>query len=106
MTFSSPADLVKLKHVATINDEALGEDTDPDHEIRYVDISNVDSSGRFREIPSYRFGQAPSRARRRVRHGDVMISTVRTYLQAIAQVRHPPEESDRIHGVCHSPSPA
>lgn len=88
---TSAADLVKLKHVTTINDEALGDDTDPDHEIRYVDISNVDSSGRIREIASYRFDQAPSRARRRVRHGDVMISTVRTYLQAIAQVRHPPE---------------
>jgi type I restriction enzyme, S subunit len=79
----------KLKYIATINDEALGEDTDPDFELRYLDISNVDSSGAIGEAAIYRFEDAPSRARRRVRDGDVIVSTVRTYLQAIAQVREP-----------------
>ena len=32
------------------------------------------------------FAQAPSRARRKVRRGDILISTVRTYLRAIAKV--------------------
>lgn len=81
----------KLKHVATINDEALGEDTPADFEMQYVDISNVDSSGRISNLATFRFEEAPSRARRRVRDGDVIISTVRTYLQAIAQVRNPPD---------------
>ena len=81
----------KLKYVATINDETLGEDTDPDFEIQYVDISNVDSSGSIVETIAYRFEDAPSRARRRIRDGDVIISTVRTYLQAITQVQSPPE---------------
>ncbi len=81
----------KLKYVATINDETLGEDTDPDLEIQYVDISNVDSSGSIVETIAYRFEDAPSRARRRIRDGDVIISTVRTYLQAITQVQSPPE---------------
>ena len=81
----------KLKYVSTINDETLGEDTEADFEIQYVDISNVDSSGNIREIVSYRFEDAPSRARRRVRDGDVIISTVRTYLQAIAPIQCPPE---------------
>jgi len=80
----------KLKYVATINDEALGEDTDADFEMRYIDISNVDSSGKINEFATYRFKDAPSRARRRVRDGDVIISTVRTYLQAIAQIIQPP----------------
>jgi type I restriction enzyme, S subunit len=80
----------KLKYIATINDEALGEDTDEDFEMQYVDISNVDSSGRIGELATYRFAEAPSRARRRVRDGDVIISTVRTYLQAIAQISRPP----------------
>lgn len=80
----------RLKYVATINDEALGEDTDADFEMQYVDISNVDSSGTFGALATYRFEDAPSRARRRVRDGDVIISTVRTYLQAIAQIRQPP----------------
>ena len=81
----------KLKHIATINDETLGENTDPDYEIQYVDISNVDSSGKINGITSYRFEEAPSRARRRTRDGDVIISTVRTYLQAIAHIQNPPE---------------
>ena len=91
MSTAVPTSQRKLKYVASINDEALGEDTDADFEIQYVDISNVDSSGRIGELPAYRFEDAPSRARRRVRDGDVVISTVRTYLQAIAQIQNPPK---------------
>ncbi|MGH9324105.1 MAG: restriction endonuclease subunit S [Vicinamibacteria bacterium] len=80
----------RLKYVATINDGALGEDTDADFEMQYVDIGNVDSAGTIGDLATHRFADAPSRARRRVRDGDVVISTVRTYLQAIAQIRQPP----------------
>lgn len=58
--------------------------------MQYVDISNVDSLGATGDIAIYRLEDAPSRARRRVRDGDVIISTVRTYLQAIAEVHNPP----------------
>lgn len=81
----------RLKFLATVNDEALTEDTDPDYEIRYIDIGNVDSLGQIHDIAEYRFEAAPSRARRRVRNGDVIISTVRTYLEAIAPISDPPE---------------
>lgn len=81
----------RLKHAATINDEALSDSTDVDYELAYIDIGNVDSQGRVHDIVNYRFGDAPSRARRIVRDGDVIISTVRTYLQAIAPVENPPD---------------
>ncbi|MDE0036045.1 MAG: restriction endonuclease subunit S [Gammaproteobacteria bacterium] len=81
----------RLKYVATINDDVLGEDTDRDYELEYVDISNVDSSGTVNQTTNYTFAKAPSRARRCVRHGDVIVSCVRTYLQAIAPVRDPPD---------------
>lgn len=81
----------RLKFAATINDEALSEDVDPDFELQYIDIGNVDSSGTVHEIATYRFEAAPSRARRIVRDGDVIISTVRTYLQAIAPIDSPPD---------------
>lgn len=81
----------KLKYVASINDDALGQNTAPDLGLEYIDISNVDSSGRIAKMTSYRFEDAPSRARRLVQDGDVIISTVRTYLQAIAQIRGPSE---------------
>ncbi|KHK93738.1 hypothetical protein LK12_04810 [Novosphingobium malaysiense] len=82
---------MRLKFAATINDEALPENVDPDFEIAYIDIGNVDSSGTIHEIVDYRFEAAPSRARRIVRDGDIIISTVRTYLQAIAPIIEPPE---------------
>lgn len=82
--------LKPIKRVATINDEALGETTDPDFGLQYIDIGNVDSNGNVLEIATYRFEAAPSRARRIVRDGDVIISTVRTYLQAIASIKNPP----------------
>jgi type I restriction enzyme, S subunit len=82
---------IKLKYAASINEEALSEETAPDFELSYIDIGNVDSSGNIHECITYRFENAPSRARRIVRHGDVIISTVRTYLQAIAPIQNPPE---------------
>ena len=91
MTVRSSLEYCRLKYAATINDEALHEETDPGYELQYVDIGNVDSSGQISDIVTYRFAEAPSRARRRVRDGDVIISCVRTYLQAIAAIHEPPE---------------
>ena len=81
----------KLKYLVSINDDVLPEDTDPDSDLQYIDISNVDSSGRILEMASYRFEDAPSRARRLVQEGDVIISTVRTYLRAITHIHEPPD---------------
>ncbi len=76
----------RLKHLATVNDEALPETTDPGMEIDYVDIGNVDPIQGITDVEKLVFADAPSRARRIVRHGDVIISTVRTYLRAIARI--------------------
>lgn len=77
---------VPLKAVVSINDDKLAEDTPPDHLIRYVDISAVVEgcvAGPVLELP---FEDAPSRARRLAMTGDVVVSTVRTYLRAITPV--------------------
>ena len=79
----------RLKYLASINDEALPEDTDPGSEISYVDIGSVDAAAGIVAKESLTFAKAPSRARRVVRHGDVIVSTVRTYLRAIAPVHDP-----------------
>lgn len=76
----------RIKYLASVNQNTLGEDTDEDLEIQYIDISNVDSQGRVLEHQLVRFGDAPSRARRIVRRGDTIVSTVRTYLKAIAYI--------------------
>ena len=76
----------RLKYLATVNDETLPENTDPNKEITYVDIGNVDSVKGITGTEDLIFENAPSRARRIVRQGDVIISTVRTYLKAIARI--------------------
>ena len=76
----------RLKYLATVNDEALPENTDPNTEITYVDIGNVDSVKGITGTEDLVFEDAPSRARRIVRPGDVIISTVRTYLKAITRI--------------------
>jgi len=78
---------VRLKDVAYINRRVLPESTDPDYQFRYIDISAVSSLGLIR-IPNQvtRFEDAPSRARRIALTGNTVVSTVRTYLRAIAQV--------------------
>lgn len=81
----------RLKYVASINDEVLTEKTEEDFEIEYVEISGVKSGIGIVETSTYRFKEAPSRARRIVRDGDVLVSTVRTYLKSIAKVDNPPE---------------
>jgi type I restriction enzyme S subunit len=80
-----------IKAVASCNDEVLGETTSPEYEIEYVEISDVEAGSGLKGSTSYAFGSAPSRARRRLKDGDVIVSTVRTYLRAIATVRVPPE---------------
>jgi len=77
---------LRLKDIVTVNDEALTEKTEDDFLIRYIDIGNVNSYGDIAEIQEYEFKDAPSRARRIVRKGDVIISTVRTYLKAITLI--------------------
>ncbi len=76
----------RLKYLATVNDETLPENTDPNKEITYVDIGNVDFVKGITGTEDLIFENAPSRARRVVRQGDVIISTVRTYLKAITRI--------------------
>ena len=79
-------DFKKIKYVATINDEVISEKTDEDTEINYVEISDVDFVNGLNNFTTYRFKDAPSRARRIANEGDILISTVRTYLKAITRV--------------------
>ena len=77
---------VPLWYLCTCNDDVLSEKTNPDREIKYVDISNVDSKNGIVGFSEFTFSSAPSRARRLVKKGDIVVSTVRTYLEAIALV--------------------
>ncbi|MBJ6907386.1 hypothetical protein JG621_18835, partial [Vibrio cholerae] len=80
-----------LKFLCTYNDDVINETTDPETIIEYVDIGSVSAVEGISKTEKVAFGQSPSRARRMVRDGDVIVSTVRTYLEAIAPIKKPPE---------------
>lgn len=78
---------VPLRHLTRINTRVLPEETAPECSFKYIDISQVDSNGAiFTPDEQVSFGEAPSRARRLASPGDTVVSTVRTYLRAIARV--------------------
>lgn len=76
----------RLQAVASCNDECLSENTPQSQEIEYVEIGNVDNVNGIRATEKMLFADAPSRARRITQKGDIIVSTVRTYLKAIAVI--------------------
>ena len=76
----------RIKDVAFVNARTLPDTTDKDYKFSYIDISSVSSDGHIELSDEMIFQNAPSRARRIVRKNDVIVSTVRTYLRAIAYI--------------------
>ena len=71
-----------LKYLCTYNDEVLPDSTSKELELEYVDIGSVSSTEGITNTENMVFENAPSRAKRIVQDGDVIVSTVRTYLEA------------------------
>ena len=76
----------RIKDLVDINNETLKDDTPLDYTFKYIDIGNVTSDGVITLSEDMTFYDAPSRARRIIHKGDVIVSTVRTYLKAIAPI--------------------
>lgn len=76
----------KLKYCVSLDAERLNEQTEPDYSFQYIDISSVTERGGIGETTEMTFEKSPSRARMVVHDGDTIISTVRTYLKAIAYI--------------------
>ncbi len=76
-----------LGEIANVNSESTAA-TSPDLVVRYVDIASVSEAKGIDEgaVVALPLREAPGRARRRVRTGDVLVSTVRPYLRAFARV--------------------
>ncbi len=81
----------RLKFTVSHNDETLPENTPEDEILEYVDISSVNLVEGITKTEQLSFEKAPSRARRLVKNGDTIISTVRTYLKAIAFIENAPD---------------
>ncbi len=75
-----------LKIAVSYNDDSVPETEAIGTPIQYVDISAVSHDEGIGSTEAMLFGDAPSRARRKAKTGDVIVSTVRTYLKAVAAV--------------------
>lgn len=74
----------KIKYLSQCNTQTLGENTDDNFRFHYIDISSVSADGEISFEEEIVFNKAPSRARRVVKANDTIVSTVRTYLKAVA----------------------
>ena len=76
-----------LANVCGVNQESISKRTAP-QEIQYIDIASV-TTGRVNEVQLLKFDDAPSRARRMVRDGDIIWATVRPGNRAYALILEP-----------------
>lgn len=73
----------RMKNVCSTNNASLSDKTSEEFEFDYVDIGSVSFELGIHKTEKYTFQNAPSRARKIARFGDIIVSTVRTYLRAI-----------------------
>jgi len=79
--FSGAWEVKRLGDVADIDSDNLGSDTPSDFTFNYISLEDVDI-GSLRSYSEQVFSSAPSRARRRLKAGDILVSTVRPNLQS------------------------
>lgn len=90
----------KLKHLCNENQRSLTNSTDPNYELNYIEISDVNSEGVIGNYTPYTFSESPSRCRRIVQKGDVIVSTVRTYLKSIGLIEEEVDDLICSTGFC------
>ena len=92
--FSGEWEVKRLGDVADIDPDNLGSNTPNDYEFNYISLEDVDCgvlAGHSEQV----FKIAPSRARRKLKLGDVLVSTVRPNLQS-----HLLFQIDAPHWIC------
>jgi type I restriction enzyme S subunit len=77
---------VSLGDLVDVDAQSLSSRTAPDYEFRYISLADVEEGMIARHLGTYRFSDAPSRARRRIREHDVLLATVRPGLKSYALV--------------------
>ena len=70
-----------------IDRKSLGSKTDPNLEFDYISLSDVGTGTILGALERHIFKTSPSRARRIVSPGDILLATVRPNLQGFAKVR-------------------
>lgn len=86
-TIPSDWEVKHFKDIALIDNNSLNGKTDKDYEFNYISLSDVDSDDFKIETSKQIFATAPSRARRIVAEGDILMSTVRPNLQGFSLIK-------------------
>lgn len=94
--FSEPWQDKAVGDLVDTDPENLGVDTPADLRFNYIALEGV-SHGRLMSWSEQLFGSAPSRARRKLRQGDVLLATVRPNLKAHLLFD---KETEAAHWVC------
>src|SRR6266852_2015711 len=81
-------EMVRLGDIAEVNRSSIKKGNEP-AEIEYVDITSV-STGQIDQMETIAFTNAPGRARRIVKHEDIIWSTVRPNRRSYSIVLNPP----------------
>jgi type I restriction enzyme S subunit len=77
--FEGEWEVKRLGDIAEIDPESIGAGTPPNFHFNYISLEDVEH-GNLRSCSEQVFASAPSRARRRLRRNDVLVSTVRPNL--------------------------
>jgi type I restriction enzyme S subunit len=77
----------RIKDVAELDPETLGESTAPGFTFKYIDLSSVKGGRVGEHVESMTFAAAPGRARKLVKEGDILLGMVRPYLKPFAKVQ-------------------
>jgi type I restriction enzyme S subunit len=91
--FSGKWEVKTLGEIGDTDPENLTSKTDPDYSFKYISLEDVDF-GVLRNYTELTFRFAPSRARRKIRKNDLLISTVRPNLKSHLFIRE--EVSDMV----------
>lgn len=78
----------RFEEISVIDKESLKANTPINYKFDYVSLSDISSSDFKIETTKQEFLNAPSRARRIVKQGDILMSTVRPNLQGFALIKN------------------
>ena len=78
--------LMRVSQIGKIDVDNLNSDRNPEYCFKYITLEDVDH-GVLKGYAELKFKNAPSRARRRIQNGDILLSTVRPNLKSHLLIR-------------------
>lgn len=86
--FKYDTELIGIEETCKVNSQSLKSNTDSSYEFYYLDIASIVEPKKVGELEKLQFHKAPSRARRVVNDGDIVLSLVRPYFKSFVVVEN------------------